>query len=134
MNKTHTVIFVCEHGAAKSVVAAAYFNKMARERKLAVQAIARGAHPDPELAQPALDGLQRDGLAFDRQKPIKLSRTEAAAAVYVVTFCPLPAGYNQATPVEQWDNIPPVSENYDEARRAILERMPQLFAKLHLAP
>ena len=34
-----TVVFVCEHGAAKSVVAAAHFNRMARERGLAVRAI-----------------------------------------------------------------------------------------------
>ena len=28
------IIFVCEHGAAKSIIAAAYFNKYARERNL----------------------------------------------------------------------------------------------------
>jgi hypothetical protein len=27
-----TIVFVCEHGAAKSVIAAAYFNKLAQEK------------------------------------------------------------------------------------------------------
>lgn len=29
---SQTVLFVCEHGAAKSVIAAAHFNKIAKER------------------------------------------------------------------------------------------------------
>jgi arsenate reductase len=39
------VIFVCEHGAAKSVIAAAYFNKIATERGLPDRATYRGASP-----------------------------------------------------------------------------------------
>ena len=33
------VLFVCEHGAALSIVSAAYFNKIAREEHLPFQAI-----------------------------------------------------------------------------------------------
>lgn len=33
---TPAVMFVCEHGAAKSVIATAYFNKLAAERGLPV--------------------------------------------------------------------------------------------------
>src|SRR5215813_9354941 len=36
------VVFVCEHGAAKSVIATAYFNKLAAERGLAYRATFRG--------------------------------------------------------------------------------------------
>jgi rhodanese-related sulfurtransferase len=32
--KSPTVVFVCEHGAAKSVIAAAFFNKLAADRHL----------------------------------------------------------------------------------------------------
>ena len=39
------IIFVCEHGAGKSVIAAAYFNKLAAERGLPDRAIYRGANP-----------------------------------------------------------------------------------------
>ena len=48
------VVFVCEHGAAKSVVAAQYFNKLAGERGLAVRAVARGAEPQADLSVSAV--------------------------------------------------------------------------------
>src|SRR5262245_44043426 len=44
------VLFVCLHGAAKSVVAAAHFRRVAAARGLAVDAAAAGTEPDPELA------------------------------------------------------------------------------------
>ncbi len=59
ISDTPVVIFVCEHGAAKSIIAAAYFNKLAQDRKIKVRAIARGTHPDEELTQAAVDGLIR---------------------------------------------------------------------------
>ena len=40
-----TVVFVCEHGAAKSVIATAYFNKIAAERGLRARAVYRGVNP-----------------------------------------------------------------------------------------
>ena len=48
--QTPVVIFVCEHGAAKSILSAAIFNKLARERGLNLRAIARGTNPDPEIS------------------------------------------------------------------------------------
>ena len=42
MTQNSIVIFVCEHGAAKSILAAAYFNKLARESNLRLTAMARG--------------------------------------------------------------------------------------------
>ena len=55
------VVFVCEHGAAKSVIAAAYFNKLAGETGLRVRAIARGTNPDPQLSPITIAGLHADG-------------------------------------------------------------------------
>lgn len=47
-----TVLFVCEHGSAKSVVAAAHFNRLAEQRGLPFHAISRGTAPDEEMAPP----------------------------------------------------------------------------------
>src|SRR5688572_249911 len=49
-----TVLFVCEHGSAKSVVAAAHFNRIAADRGLPFRAISRGTAPDPEMAPAAV--------------------------------------------------------------------------------
>src|SRR4030095_5910958 len=56
------VLFVCLHGAAKSVVAAAHFRRLASARGLSISAVAAGTEPDPELARAAVKGLAAEGL------------------------------------------------------------------------
>lgn len=87
-----TVVFVCEHGAAKSVIAAAYFNKLAAERHLNFHAVARGLTPQPELSTSAVAGLEKDGVPFAKEQPRRLSSEETRTAVRVVAFCPVPKG------------------------------------------
>jgi hypothetical protein len=38
-----TVVFVCEHGSSRSLVAASLFNRVAEERGLSVRALSRAA-------------------------------------------------------------------------------------------
>ncbi len=127
------VVFVCEHGSAKSVVAAAHFNHLARERNLKLRAISRGTIPDEEIAPNAAKGLQADGLAVGREKPEKLSKADVGRAVRVVAFCQLPEAYLSVASVEQWDDIPPVSEDYSKARDRIVERIRHLLDGLQSA-
>ena len=114
------VVFVCEHGAAKSVIAAAYFNKLAGERNVDLHAIARGTTPDAELSPKAIAGLRIDGLIPEASAPIKLSLADVESASRIITFCDLPEEYQNRAVVEQWDDVPPVSENYEKARDAII--------------
>lgn len=114
------VIFVCEHGAAKSIIAAAYFNKMAQEKGVHQRAIARGINPDAELSSRAISGLLEDGLTPTEPVPRRLSPEELQEVQQVVTFCKIPGNYRYNKAVEYWDNVPPVSENYVRARDAIL--------------
>src|SRR6266850_3177169 len=51
------VLFVCLHGAAKSVVAAAHFRRLAAARGLPMGAVAAGTEPEPDLAPGAVKGL-----------------------------------------------------------------------------
>lgn len=123
MNQNSTIIFVCEHGAAKSVIAAAYFNKLARERNSVIHAIARGTHPDLELSPKAITGLRDDGLTPTEVVPQKLSLADVESAQRIITFCELPAEYQPKVSVEHWDGVPPVSEDYQKARDEIVERI-----------
>ena len=127
MNQNSKIVFVCEHGAAKSVIAAAYFNKLAEERNSDVRAIACGTNPDPELSPKAITGLRDDGLIPTELVPQKLSLADIESAQRIITFCELPAEYKQKANVEQWDGVPPVIENYERARDAILEHINQLL-------
>jgi len=124
------IIFVCEHGAALSVVSAAYFNKIAKEEHLNLHAIARGTEPQPELSVSAREGLNADGVPFETTRPQRLSIKEAALARRIVTFTSLPAKYSSLVIVEKWTDVPPTADNYAGARNAILTHLHDLIRQL----
>ena len=127
MNQNSIIVFVCEHGAAKSILAAAYFNKLASENGLELRAIARGTYPDQELSPQVLSGLREDGLMPIESVPRKLSVADLESADRVITFCELPVEYQEKAVIERWDDVPPVSENYEQARDAIIAKLNQLL-------
>src|SRR5437588_11134863 len=87
-----TVVFVCEHGAAKSVIATAYFNKIAAERGLHARAVYRGVNPQSDLSVGALKGLRDDGVNVPERKPSMITKTDVdAAAVIFAIGCALPS-------------------------------------------
>ncbi|HEY3188889.1 MAG TPA: chromate resistance protein ChrB domain-containing protein, partial [Solirubrobacteraceae bacterium] len=125
---TPRVLFVCLHGAAKSVVAAAHFRRLAAARGLAMDAVAAGTEPDPELAAGAMKGLADEGLrpAPSRPRPVTLHDLDTASRV--VSFgCEITPSRGQA--VEQWD-VPAVSEGYAAARDRIVANVERLVADL----
>ena len=124
------IIFVCEHGAAKSILAAAYFNKLAQERNLSLHAIARGTHPDEEISPITVAGLHEDGLTPNESVPQKLSLEEIESAQQIIAFCELSSEFKQKVKIEQWSDIPPVSENYEKARDMIVEYLRHLINNL----
>ncbi len=125
---TRTVVYVCEHGAARSVIAAAYFNKLAAERGLNVRAVARGVTPQPELSVAAVAGLQKDGIDFPKEKPKGLSEAELKEVERLVTFYPL-ANTPKNTPVDTFE-VPAPSDGYDASRDAILAHVKALIDEL----
>lgn len=124
------VVFVCEHGAARSIASAAHFNKLAKERRLNLRALARGTNPDPELAPKVVAGLRADGLTPSESAPKKISKADLVGAKRVIAFCELPADYPGRVPVEHWDGVPPMNEDYGKARDWLLERINRLLEEL----
>src|ERR1044071_2186167 len=101
------VVFVCEHGAAKSVVASEYFNKLAAERGLTVRAIARGADPQAKLSVSAVKGLAGDGLPPALDAPRALTAGELRSSARVVAFdCEQPAMKALKGMDACWDDVP----------------------------
>lgn len=130
MHEEPVILFVCEHGAAKSVIAAAHFNRLAEGVGLQIKALARGTKPDLEISEQTMRGLSKDGLSPTEPSPQKLSMEDSQAAQCLVSFCELPGEYAQGASVEQWDGIPVVSENYERARDAIVERLNHLVSRI----
>jgi protein-tyrosine-phosphatase len=121
------VVFVCEHGAAKSVVASQYFNKLAGDRGLAIRSIARGADPQAELSVSAVKGLQADGLPPAPGAPRPVTPAEVRSAARVIAFdCEQPAMKVLRGVDACWDDVPATGEDYARARdriRAHVETM-----------
>jgi len=80
------VLFVCEHGSAKSVIAAAHFNRLASEKGLPYRAITRGVNPDQEISSRIVSGLAGDGLDVSGWKPQKVSDADVDNADRVITL------------------------------------------------
>jgi len=129
--KTPTILFVCEHGAAKSVIAAAYFDKLAKERGLKHRAVFRGTNPDPTLAVAAEKGLNEDGIDTRGWKPEIVTKKDLDAASGIVTLgCALPGKDAVTEKVDEWNDIPSVSQNYQIARDDIVKRVQSLVDDL----
>lgn len=121
------IVFVCEHGAAKSVVASRYFDKLAAERGLTIRSIARGADPQAELSVSAVRGLEADGLPSAPEAPRPLTASEVRNAARVIAFdCGQPAMKALRGVDACWDDVPATGEGYARARdriRAHVEAM-----------
>jgi protein-tyrosine-phosphatase len=122
------VLFVCLHGAAKSVIGAAHFRHLAAIRGLAIDAAAAGIEPDPELASGAVRGLTEDGLAAAPVRPRPVTLYDLATAARVVSFgCDVAPTRGQR--VDRWD-VPAVSEGYETARDRIVAHVEGLVSEL----
>ena len=122
------VLFVCLHGAAKSVVAAAHFRRLAAARGLSIGAGAAGTEPEPELAQGAVKGLAADGLTPSPARPRPLTLYDLESAARIVSFgCDVAPTRGQR--VEQW-TVPAVSDGYEAARDRIVANVERLVAEL----
>ena len=59
--KTQRIAFVCLHGSAKSLIAAEYFNQLARNKGLSARATTSDPEPDPEVPANVVEGMKSRG-------------------------------------------------------------------------
>ncbi len=127
------ILFVCEHGAARSPIATAYFNKMAKEKGLNYTAIFRGINPDTSLSVNTQKGLTEDGFDIKNWQPKLVTRNDVTSASEIITLdCILTFKDSPARPVYQWNGIPPISESYQAARNDIANKVAMLIKELEL--
>jgi len=130
MTHPRTVLFVCLHGAAKSVLAAADFERLARERGLDALAESAGTEPDAEIAPRVLAELRAEGVDLRGRRPRRVTREDVERAWRVVAFaCDLGELAAAGPQVEQWE-VPAVGEDFGKARAAIDARLVRLLDEL----
>jgi arsenate reductase len=131
MGSMRTVVFVCQHGAAKSVLAAALLEHLAAERGTPMRALARGTEPEPQVAPAVAAGLLANGIDVTAWQPRPLTPGDLAQALRVVSFGPdlsdlLPAG----TLVQVWSDVPAVADGFQAAQAVIAGRLSVLLDDL----
>jgi arsenate reductase (thioredoxin) len=131
------VLFVCEHGNVKSLMAASYFNRLAVERGLAHRAISRGVAPDSTSVPPAIvAGLRAEGFDVAQFRPLAVSVSEVSASQRVILInTALPAAIPAAgIASEQWTAVPAASADYRAASDALKRHVEKLIDDLNRAP
>jgi arsenate reductase len=110
-----TVLFVCPHGAAKSVLAGSYFNRFAAELGLAARAIARGTEPDAEIS----DRVRQDvGKELCVAQPTGLTAADVASADLLVAF-DLAEPDLGVLPDRSWNALPARARNDSPSMKGI---------------
>ena len=127
------VLFVCDHGNVKSLMAASYFNQLADERGLAVRGVSRGSAPDSTSVPPAIiAGLRADGFDVGAFHPAAVSAADVSASRRVIAIgTALPATLKIAgVAVEQWNDVPPASIDYGASRDSLKAHVEKLVEQL----
>jgi protein-tyrosine-phosphatase len=127
-----TVVFVCEHGSVKSLMAQEWFNRLARERGVSLRAVSRGTAPDSSVPAAVSDYLRGEGFDVSGFQPAALASGDLDGAVRVVA---LGADTSSVTagahvPVEGWNDIPPARGEYKRTSDAIRARVEALLSTL----
>ncbi len=126
------IVFVCEHGSVKSLIAAQWFNKLAAERGLRHRAISRGVAPDASVPRGIADKLRTDGFNVGGFTPAALSELDLRGAERVISIGIDATSVTKGSrvKVDEWTDIPAASENYAASRDAIVMRINRLLSEL----
>ena len=127
-----TIAFVCPHNAAKSVIAAAYFQQRAGQLGLALRAVSAGTEPSPAVSPAVVEVLRQEGIDVAGYQPRLVTPEELATAARVVSLgSDLHAVARDPVTVDGWDDVPPASQDLGAACQAIRARVERLVTELN---
>ncbi len=129
-----TVLFVCEHGTVKSLLAKLLFDEYAAQIGLSMRAESRGTTIDSVVPPWMRAHLDASRLTYSGFTPRTIAPRDLARASVVVTF-DLPATVSVGTrgARTQWDSLPPASQQFEASRDAIKARVHALADSLNHA-
>jgi protein-tyrosine-phosphatase len=128
------VLFVCEHGTVKSLLAKLLFEEYAAQVGLPMRAESRGTAVDSVVPPWMRARLRANALPLGGFSPRALATQDLAVATYVVSFdLPATVTAGALAPRARWDSLPPASQQFEASRDAIKARVHALVDSLHQA-
>ena len=132
---SRTILFLCPHNAAKSVLAAAYCQHLAAQCGLEVQVTSAGTEPDAAASPGVVTLLRGEGLDVTHHRPRHVTREELGTAFRIISLgCDVSDLAPPDTRVEHWDDVPAPSQHLAQARDAIYAHVERLIAELTQGP
>lgn len=126
-----TILFLCPHHAAKSVMAAAYFNQLAQQKGVAITAISAGTDPSEAIMPAVAEFLASEGLDVSGQTPRRVTHDELAQAQHIISMgCTAEELDVAPERLTLWNDVPPASQNLLGTREVLLTHIEGLLAEL----
>lgn len=130
---SETILFLCPHHAAKSVIAAALFNQMAAQLDLPFTADSAGTEPDATVMPAVVDLLKREGLDVSAHQPRRVTPGELTEAARIISMgCTAGDLHLSPEALTFWGDVPPVSQQPERARDVIRAHVEQLIHELRV--
>lgn len=121
------VLFLCPHGAAKSVIAAAMFNELARRKHSENTATSAGIEPDDGINPVAVETLKALQLPIP-DTPQLVTRDHIERADLVVSLgCAIDKLPAQPEQWIDWSDAPAASEDIEGLCELLSNRLETLF-------
>ena len=126
------IVFVCEHGSVKSLIAASLFERAAAKRGLDAHAVSRGVSPDERVPAKIVAALGGEGFDVANFRPQALTAGDLAGAGRVVAIgvdLSMHGGVTRA-PIQSWNDVPAASVDYQAARAALQRHVDDLLEEM----
>lgn len=116
MESRRTIVFLCPHNAAKSVIAAAYWQRLAEQRGWHVWATSAGTDPDPAVSPGVAAALLAEGIDVRAHRPRRVTPDALATAWHVVNLgCDLGDLVGPGLAIDHWNDVPSPSSDLSGA-------------------
>jgi arsenate reductase (thioredoxin) len=126
-----TILFLCPHNAAKSIIATMYAQRLASAAHLQISVKSRGTEPDEGIMPSVQRLLEADGFDVSAHRPRLVTSADLEQADFVVTMgCDLETLGVQLEKRRDWSDVPPASADVLQCRQAILRHLLSLLAEI----
>ncbi len=125
------ILFICDHSAGKSLLAATYVRAAAARRGLELSIDIAGPDPDPAPMPNVVAAIEAQGFRVDWQ-PQLVDVSHTMWAERIVSVGCDPALIPTDDPIESWD-VPMLSQDFDGSMRGIHARAEALVERLSTA-
>jgi arsenate reductase len=128
---TSTILFLCPHHAAKSVIAEAYFTRLAKQYDLPLRGDSAGTDPAEAVSPAVVDLLRSEGIDVSGRQPRHVTESELSQAQRIISMgCTSEELGVASERIEQWADVPMVSQDIFAARDAIRAHVESLVTQL----